>query len=425
MRRVPVSSLTIDPSNARKHGEKNLAAIAASIKQFGQVEPLVVQKGTGRVIGGNGRLEVMRAAGETECDVIELEISDERATALGIALNRTGELAEWNDETLARLLQELPADLQSIAGFDEDDLSELITRLTPTEVDEDEVPPLLPDLVSRRGELWILGGHRLLCGDSTSAEDVGRVMNGERAALMNTDPPYGVGYANADRPNPGVAKPRVAKPRVAKDELCDDALQAFLESAFRAARTEALRDNAAWYLWHAHLTQGFFAAAAAAANVVLHRQIIWVKPFLLLTRGQYHWKHEPCFMGWVEGHQPPDFGRGDGERDQTTVWELDGVTQAERRDFNHSTPKPVGLFTIPLVKHTRVGEVCFEPFLGSGPQLVAAEQTGRRCFAIEIEPRYIDVAVRRWQKLTGKEATLESNGATWTETAAERGVAVA
>ena len=140
---------------------------------------------------------------------------------------------------------------------------------------------------------------------------------------------------------------------------------------------------------------------------MLHRQIIWVKPALLLTRGQYHWKHEPCFMGWVKGHQPPDYGRGNGERDQTTVWEVASVTNSEREEYNHSCPKPVGLFTIPIVKHLKPGEIAYEPFAGSGPQFIAAEQLGRRCYGMECEPRYCDVIVKRWEQFTGLKAKLE------------------
>ena len=204
--------------------------------------------------------------------------------------------------------------------------------------DPDDVPDPTDDPITQHGDLWLLGPHRLLCGDAANVEDVSRLMQGKRAMVLNTDPPYGVSYANDERPNPGVTKPRVAKPRVANDTLADERLQAFLEGCFRIAADVALTDNAAWYLWHGMLTQGYFAAAAAAANVVLHRQIIWVKPVLLLGRGQYHWKHELAFMGWVKGHPPPDYGEGNGERTQTTVWEVGSVRHAERKAFNHSTP---------------------------------------------------------------------------------------
>ena len=278
---------------------------------------------------------------------------------------------------------------------------EEIAAWTPTNDGEETQPVPEPpvEAVTRTGDIWELGKHRLMCGDSTKTEDVVRLMGGAKAMLMNTDPPYGVSYANDDRPNPGVAKPRVAK-----DEFRDEELQRFLEAAFKVAVSSALLPNAAWYLWHAHLTQGFFAAAAAAADVLLHRQIIWVKPVLLLTRGQYHWKHEPCFMGWVRGKEPPDYGRGDGERDQTTVWEIGTVSQQERKEFNHATPKPVELFTIPIAKHTKQGQVVYEPFAGSGPQIMAAEKLGRCCYAMEIEPRYVDVSVKRWQNFTDKQA---------------------
>lgn len=262
------------------------------------------------------------------------------------------------------------------------------------------------------GDLWVIGKHRLLCGDSTNVQHVERLMGNDRAGLMNTDPPYGVGYANEERPNPGVAKPRVAN-----DIFKDEELQSFLEAAFSVAVTTALKSDAAWYLWHAHLTQGFFAAAAAAAtaaNVVLHRQIIWVKPVLLLGRGQYHWKHEPCFMGWVKGNEPPDYGLGNGERTQTTIWEIASVTQAERKEFDHATPKPVELFTIPIVKHLKQGEVCYEPFAGSGPQFIAAEKAGVRCMGMELESQFCDVILNRWAKYTGCDP-VRDDGVKWSE----------
>jgi hypothetical protein len=191
-RRARLSDLHQDPSNARRHDDRNLDAIAGSLRTFGQVEPLVVQKSTGKVIGGNGRLEVMRRDGVTECDIVEVDVTETQAVALGIALNRTSELAAWEDGTLARLLESLPDDMLAATGFDQDDLSELLDKLAPATVEEDEVPALLPDPISRRGDLWLLGEHRLLVGDSTSTADVRKLMGRSAADLVLTDPPYGV-----------------------------------------------------------------------------------------------------------------------------------------------------------------------------------------------------------------------------------------
>ena len=381
VRRVPVSSLKLDPQNARKHGDKNLGAIGESLRAFGQVEPLVVQKGTGKVIGGNGRLEVMRAAGETECDIVEVDVSDDRATALGIALNRTGELATWDDGTLARLLQELPADLQAIAGFDEDDLSELITRLTPKTVDEDEVPEPLPEPVSRRGDVWVLGGHRLMCGDSTDGGEVALCVQGDAADTV-TDPPYGIGYEYASHDDDKNENPKLwDKVRVHAPGAC-----IWTPGLMNLARELIKNPTAKVLVWH----KGF----AQAGNGL---------------GGASTWEPVLC-VGVTSGRLPNDYlhfgtDREEGLRDK------------------HPCPKPVKLYAH-LIEYL-TGRGVYEPFSGSGTTIIACEQLGRRCFAIEIEPRYVDVAVRRWQKLTGKSATLESSGATWADTAAERGVAVA
>ena len=223
-------------------------------------------------------------------------------------------------------------------------------------------------------------------------------MAGERAGLLHSDPPYGISFDNS-----ALGPDRKVYAAIENDELRDAQLQAFLESVFAAATTHALQRSAAWFLWSAHKTQGFFAAAAlSAAHVVWHRQIIWVKPRLILGRGMFHWRHESCFMGWVQGHQPPDYGRGHGERDQTTIWEIDGVTQAERQEFGHATPKPVELFTIPIVKHLQPGEIAYEPFAGTGPQFIAAEQLNRRCFGMEIVPSFCQLILDRWSAFTGK-----------------------
>jgi len=416
----PLDRLVPYERNPRTHSPDQVGKIAASIEQFGFNNPLLVDSQDG-IIAGHGRLLAARKLGLGEVPVIVLDhLTDAQRRAYVIADNKLAELAGWDDELLALELATLDGEdfpLEAI-GFTDQELAALLDGDPAEGVQEaeDEVPPAPDAPITKRGDLWILGDHRLLCGDSTDSGEVERLMNGCRAALMNTDPPYGVSYANDERPNPGAAKPLVAN-----DGLKDEALQTFLETCFRVAVDNALEKSAAWYLWHAHLTQGFFAAAAAAADVLLHRQIIWVKPVLLLGRGQYHWKHEPCFMGWVRGHQPPDYGEGHGERTQTTVWEIGSVTQAERKEFNHATPKPVALFTIPIVKHTKPGEICYEPFAGSGPQFIAAEMTQRRCFGLEIDPVHCDVIVRRWETFTGLQATLDDGGGTFSEISEQRG----
>src|SRR5438093_1381508 len=198
IKRVPLASLHLDPSNARTHGPENLEAIVGSLKRFGQAEPLVVQAGSGRVIGGNGRLVAMKQLGWTDCDVVELEVDDLKATALGIALNRTSELASWNEETLVKLLQELESqDALDGVGYSPQDIDALLAELDAGaelegQCDEDEVPEPPEEPVTRPGDIWILGKHRLLCGDSGSVEDLDRLLDGARIQFVNTDPPYNV-----------------------------------------------------------------------------------------------------------------------------------------------------------------------------------------------------------------------------------------
>jgi DNA modification methylase len=387
--------------------------VSDALREVGAARSIVIDEDN-VILAGNGVSEAAAEAGITRVQVVDVDgstlvavrrrgLTAEQKRALAIYDNRTGELATWDFE---QLQADVDAGLSLQPFWTEAEQAALLQKGPKAgRTDPDDVPAERATDI-QRGDLFELGGHRLLCGDCTDPIGVERLMAGARAGLMNTDPPYGVTYANDERPNPGVAKPRVAKPRVANDTLSEDALQRFLESAFGVAKLIALGDSAAWYLWHAHLTQGYFAAAAAAAaaDVILHRQIIWVKPVLLLGRGHYHWKHEPCFMGWVDGHQPPDYGLGQGERTQTTVWEIDQVTRAERKEFNHSTPKPVGLFSIPIVKHLLSGEACYEPFSGSGPQFIAAEQHRVSCYGLELEPRFCQVIIDRLEAFTGQKA---------------------
>lgn len=411
------------PKNARTISDAAVAKVAQSIEKYGWRQPIVVDR-KGVIIAGHTRLLAAQKLGLKQVPVhVAKELSEAEVKAYRLMDNRSHQESTWDEVLLGPELQDLKAldfDL-ALTGFDPSEMDALFAKLQPpSEEDPDAAPAVQTFAITEPGDVWLCGRHRVMCGDSTQVDAVERLMDCQKAGLMNTDPPYGVSYANDERPNPGVAKPRVAKPRVANDTLTGETLQAMLTDVFLTAEAVALRADAAWYIWFANIVQHWVFAAAAAAHVILHREIIWVKPVLLLGRGQYHWKHEPCFMGWVEGNSPPDYGRGKGERDQTTVWEVAGVTQAERKEFNHSTPKPVALFEIPIVKHLKAGEVCFEPFAGSGPQVIAAEKNAVRCFAMELDPKYVDVIVRRWQTFTGKEATLEATGATFEATARAR-----
>ena len=405
---VHIKDLVPDPANRRQHNPRNIGMVVDALHQVGAARSIVIDEDN-VILAGNGVTEAAAEAGITKLRVVDAAgdeliavrrsgLTEEQKRALAIYDNRTAELAEWDFE---QLTADKAAGL-SLQPFwtAEEEKALLAKQVKGGRTDPDDVPAERPTDI-QRGDLFELGAHRLLCGDCTDGGDVARLMGDVRAGLMNTDPPYGIAYANEGlHPDAGPIRGRVTN-----DHLIGQNIQGFLESAFRAAKAVALEDAAGWYLWHGMLSQGFFAAAAAAAaNVVLHRQIIWVKPVLVFGRGQYHWKHELCFMGWVAGHQCPDYGLGHGERTQTTVWEVAGVTQADRDDFEHATPKPVELFTIPIVKHLRAGEACYEPFAGTGPQFIAAEQHDVACFGLEIEPSYCQVIIDRWEAFTGQKA---------------------
>lgn len=394
----PISRLKPYERNPRKN-DKSVHRIRESIREYGFAVPILA-KSDGEVVDGHLRLKGAAAEAISEVPVIPCDgWTDAQVKAFRLMANRSVAWADWDLEALALEFGDLKTsgfDL-SLTGFDSREIDGFTLQANAS---EDDVPPVPEVPVTKPGDLWILGNHRLLCGDSTKPEDVARLMRGKKAGLIATDPPYGINYDSAELHEHGVSFARIQS-----DDLQNEGLQVFLEKAFKCA-IKAIRPDAAWYLWHAMLTQAFFAAAAAAAaaSVILHRQIIWVKPVLVFGRGQYHWQHELCFMGWIKGHEPANLT---GFKD-TTVWNVDGVPHKDRKDFKHSTPKPVELFRRPILKHLRQGEIAYEPFAGSGPQFIAAELTNRSCFGIELEPSFCDVIVKRWENLTGKRAVLES-----------------
>ena len=401
IKRTKLEALHLDPANARLHDERNLQSITASLKRFGQAEPLIVQGSSGRVIGGNGRLEAMRSMGWTECDVVELDLDEVQATSLGIALNRTADLAAWDNEVLGKLLDSLRnEDSLEAVGFDDFEIDEILSGLlADAEVGEvdDPGPGDLPEApVTKPGDVWLLGEHRLLCGDSTSPADVERLMAGERAQLLATDPPYLVDYKGA-----GGAK---QDGEHWDDYKGNDPSLEFFTGWLRASLAHCVPDVPV-YQWHAHKRQALVQAAWEQAGLLLHQQIIWVKSRGTLGRSHFMWQHEPCFYGWPQGKMPTKTRKP--ANNATTVWE---IGQAGEQDGIHPTQKPTEIFCRPIESHTRPGEVVLEPFSGSGTQIISAEKLGRRCFAMEKEPGYVDVAVRRWEQATGKSATLEAQG---------------
>jgi len=409
---IPLALLDGSTRNYRSHPPEQIAQLKASLERFGAVRSIVVYpESTGRytILAGHGVVEAARAKGldSLNCDIAPQSWDMTTRNAYLIADNLHAQNAVDDDSLLAHLLQE-----QSDAGFDlaalgsdEETLRQMLEALGDESFgqgeegaggDEYDTTPSDGPTRTHVGELWQLGKHRLLVGDSTNAEDVQRLMQGEKAILYATDPPYG---ANAG--NIGFTAQRDDIDVITNDDLTDTAMQYWLEQVFRAW-VPYLHANAAWYLWHPMLTQGYFAAAAAAADILIHRQIIWVKSQFIFGRGDYHWQHELCFYGWHKGYRPAFYG----ERNQSTVWEI--AWGEKRSEIGHPTAKPLELFAIPMRNHTKQGDLCAEPFAGSGTQIIAAEREGRICYAMELVPRYADICLSRWEAETHQETVLLS-----------------
>ena len=362
--------------NAKAHGADQDAKIAASIAEFGWTVPCLVAE-DGELIAGHGRVLA--------------------ATQLGLTEDFDLSLVGFSDGELDKLLAYVAEDDGEEGGAG--------GSVPPVTIPE---PPRNP--ASRTGDLWILGDHRLLCGDSTSHDDVRRLMNGERAILFATDPPYLVDYDGSNHPT------RNKDWSASYGTTWGDSSQgAELYDAFIAAAVaEAITDDAAWYCWHASRRQAMLEAYWEKVGAFVHQQIIWVKDRGVLTRSHYLWKHEPCFMGWRRPNRPPKVA----EQTLSSTWEMPSFAKDDRPD--HPTPKPLDAFGIPMRQHVARGGLCYEPFSGSGSQIMAGEANGRRVFAMEISPAYIDVAVERWQAETGRNAILDGDGRTFAEVRTER-----
>lgn len=392
---IPIASLSFDPANARKHSPKNLDAIKGSLAKFGQQKPIVISNGV--VVAGNGTLEAARALGWERIRAVTTPLTGPDLTAYAIADNRTGELAEWDDDALSRTLGALKADgfdLDSI-GFTDEDLAQWCK---PAEVvrgcDEDEVPEQV-EAKTKLGDLYQLGEHRLLCGDCTDILQVERLMNGAKADMVFTDPPYGVDYAGGHnkKKRSGIENDSLTGPDLT--DLFGDALtNALLVTA----------DHAAFYIWYAGGKAVETFASFACLSLKVRAVICWykVRSGLGAFMSQYIPNYEPCIYAHKDGSAPQWFG----PTDEKTVWEL----QKERVNEFHPTQKPVELGERAIKNSSQSGQSILDLFLGSGSTLIGCEKTKRKCYGMELDPHYCDVIVARWEKFTGKTATLTAAG---------------
>lgn len=388
-------ALNLNPRNWRTHPQGQLEALAGALDEVGWVQRVIVNRRTGLVVDGHARVELARARGEQSVPVLFVDLTEEEEALVLATLDPIAAMAGTNKEALAALMEHASANTAGLKSL----LGSLVPVAKAGLTDPDAVPDDPKTVTVKRGELYLLGEHRLMCGDSTDPEDVVRLTAGVRGSLLATDPPYLVDYQGGNHPQSWANKPDV------KDKHWDDyrdpaAAAGFFADYLRAWLPHCVEDVPV-YQWHATRRQALVEEAWKQAGLLVHQTIVWVKSRPVLTRSHFMWQHEPCFYGWPEGHQPTRKPPASAR----SVWE---IGTAGENDNIHPTQKPVELFARPIEYHTAVDEVCFEPFSGSGTQLIAAERAQRRCFAMEIEPKYAQVAIERWENFTGQKARRET-----------------
>jgi site-specific DNA-methyltransferase (adenine-specific) len=403
---VSVADLVADPTNRRKRTPRNVDMIVAALEQVGASRSIVIDE-RGEVLAGNGVVEACAQVGITKLQVVEADgdtiiavrrrgLSDEQKRALAIYDNRTAELAEWNVDQL-RADSAAGLDLQPF--FFEAELRDLLglSNVAAGLTDPDALPQARPtDIVV--GDLFILGQHRLLCGDSSDADAVAALMDGAEAGLMMTDPPYGVSVAGGTH-DPRDAGNYRSGGTVENDGLTGHRLQEFLERCFTVADAH-LSKGASWYLFFASSEALAFLNAAVVIGGA-RQMLVWLKTNFVFGRSDYHYKHEPILYGWTRGGAHT----WSGTRDQSSVWEYQQAADAgEIEKKLHPTVKPVGAYLRAIGNHTQPGDVLYEPFAGSGTAIIAAEQTARRCCAVEVAPTYVQLTIDRWEAFTGQKA---------------------
>ena len=396
VQKIPVSEINPAKYNPRKDlkpGDPAYEKLKRSMTEFGYVEPIIWNEETGNIVGGHQRYKILLEAGHTEVECVVVKLSADKEKALNLALNKV--TGDWEIEALADLLHELNEqdfDL-SLTGFDAAEIEDLFSQVHDKDVTDDDFDldkALEEEPVSKPGDIWLLGRHRLICGDSTKAETYEKLMEGKKANLVLTDPPYGVAYEGSQ----GTIK---------NDNLQDEEFYKFLLSAFTNMES-IMANDASIYVFHADTKGLIFRRAFVDAGFYLSGVCQWVKQSLVLGRSPYQWKNEPCLFGWKKGGKHKWYAG----RSETTIWEFDKPSKNKL----HSTMKPVPLMAYPIKNSTAVNAIVVDPFSGSASTMIACEQTDRICFAIEIEERFVDVGVKRFIDHVGsdKEVYLIRDG---------------
>ena len=388
IRKIPVKELNPAKYNPRKNlkpGDPEYQKLKRSISEFGYVEPIIWNKRTGNIVGGHQRYKVLLDLGYGEVDCVVLDIDEQKEKALNVALNKiTG---EFDIPLLTDLLKDINDsgfDV-SLTGFDADEIDTLFRDSVVSGVKEDgfdKPPPEKP--ISRQGDIWLLGRHKLICGDSTKPETYSMLMEGQKASLIVTDPPYNVAYEGTA----GTIK---------NDNMESKKFHEFLLSAFKCMY-ENLADGGSIYVFHADRETVNFRTAFSEAGFFCHQTCIWVKNTPVLGRCAYQYNHEPILMGWkpTAGHQ------WYADRKQRTTWNFDRPSKSKY----HPTMKPVALVAYPIVNSSLSNSIVLDPFGGSGSTLIACEQTGRVCHTIELDEKYVDVIVERFREFKGSDAEI-------------------
>ena len=394
---LPIEALIPYARNSRTHDPAQVAQIAASIKAFGFTNPVLVD-GVGGIIAGHGRVLAARQLNLQTVPCIRLShLTENQTRAYVIADNQLALNAGWNQEMLLLEIQTLQAAEFNLdlLGFTPAELAALMPELVaPGLTDEDAVPEVRPDPVSQLGDVWLLGGHRVMCGDATSIEQLEQLTAGALVDMWLTDPPYNVAYEGGTKD----------KLTIQNDAMGNADFRQFLRDAYVGADA-VMKSGAVFYIWHADSEGYNFRGAASDAGWKVRQCLIWKKSSLVMGRQDYHWQHEPCLYGWKDGAAH----LWATDRKQTTILEFNKPT----RNGEHPTMKPVELFEYQLLNNTKGSDIVLDSFGGSGTTVIAAHKHGRLARVMELDPKYCDVIIRRWQDFTGEAATLEASGMTF------------